>query len=253
MTDPDRELHEETGGDAERFEVRAQAEIVHILRHAIERRALISVYRAGGADIALTTLLEVDPERDEMLFDVPQREGQAARLADAVPLTFVTSEQGIKIRFQVAGAAVRLYEEHPALVSPLPRVLLRLQRREFFRISTPLTDPPLCAIPHSGVDPGAELAVLNVSLGGVALMDQHPTLHLDTGQQYQGCRITLPRIGMFATGIEVRSCQEITMRNGLRARRAGCQLISPDRSAAGLLQRYITRLERARNPRFGKT
>lgn len=254
MTDSERDPQLEADGDYAQFEVHAQAEIVHILHHAIERRALVSVYREGGANLALTTLLEADAARDELVFDVPQREEHTARLVGAAHLTFVTSESGIKLKFQVEGAAVRMYRGHPALVSHLPRTMLRLQRREYFRIATPLTDPPLVTLlsANAGDAPGVGLPVLNVSLGGVALMDQHPTLNLAAGQRYVGCQIKLPHVGTFRTGLEVRSCQEIALRNGMKARRAGCLLIAPEPAAAGLLQRYIMGLERARNPRFTK-
>jgi len=239
--------------EEERFLLRAPAEIAQILRSACNRSAMLTAYFGDGSAFTLTSLLEVDPEADYLLFDMPAQRNVVPRMIDTGPVTFTTNLDGIKIKFQVDGLTLVAEEEREGLAARLPEAVARLQRREFFRVGCPVSNPPACTIPYStgGQSLRAEFEVADLSLGGVALMVRKQKLALEPGNVYKDCVIALPGESTFTVTIEVRNIQSIELRTGT-ATRVGCRFLEPRAEAITRLQRYTMRVERERNARFGK-
>jgi c-di-GMP-binding flagellar brake protein YcgR len=234
-----------------RYLVHSVAEIVQILRQACDRAAMLTASFGDGSAFALTSVLEVQPDEDQVLLDMPgQREVVPALLAtDLVTLT--TQLDGIKIKFQVPGLERAEHDGRDALAAALPESVVRLQRREYFRVPCPMANPPKCAIPHMvrGEARRAEFDVIDVSLGGLALMARPGELAFETGNEIKDCTITLPGEGMFATTLEVRNVRNVELRSG-HALRVGCRFITPPADGITRLQRYTMKIERERKAKF---
>ncbi|MGB7595898.1 MAG: PilZ domain-containing protein, partial [Erysipelotrichaceae bacterium] len=133
-----------------------------------------------------------------------------------------------------------------------PADLLRLQRREFFRLTMPITRPLKCQIPISEGEDGNEfvvdLNVVDISGGGLAIALPEG-LDFAIDKEFKGCRIELPEVGMLVTTLKVRNQFEITLRSGGRVRRAGCEFIKLPGPMLTLVQRYIIKVERERKAR----
>jgi len=147
---------------------------------------------------------------------------------------------------------VAIHAGRPALTARLPAEVVRLQRRETFRVACPLSRPVRCTIPYTraGKAEKAELAVLDISQGGVALMNMHPQLTLAPGGVHADCTVSMPDVGVFRTALEVRSAHEVTLKNGQVTMRAGCQFVDPEAGALAMVHKLIMRLERERSGRF---
>lgn len=232
--------------------IAAPANVAFILRGAMERSAMVTVYCDNRGDFAITSLLEVSPEQDRLVFDLPAHSHVAAALQKSPVLTFVTSQEGIKIKFQVGTPTVTIHDGRPALASRMPAEVLRLQRRDAFRVACPMSRPVRCTIPYvaEGQAQKAELMALDISLGGLAVMNMHPQLHLEPGNLYPDCNVVLPDVGVFRTGLEVRNAYEVTLKNGQVTMRAGCRFADPEPGALTLVQRYTMRAERERTGRL---
>lgn len=234
------------------FLVSAPAGVVQILRAAMARSAMVTVYADASGQFAITSILEVLPESDRLIFDLPAQPEVAAALQRTGTATFVTTQDGIKIKFQVGAPSMAIHAGRPALAAALPAEVVRLQRRETFRVACPLARPVRCTIPYTkaGKPEKAELAVLDISQGGVALMNMHPQLTLAPGNVYADCTIAMPDVGVFKTALEVRSAYEVTLRNGQVTMRAGCRFVDPEAGALPMVHKLIMRLERERSGRF---
>jgi c-di-GMP-binding flagellar brake protein YcgR len=84
----------------------------------------------------------------------------------------------------------------------LPSRVLRLQRRESFRVATPVLRAPVCRIPADGGRPAVEIRVADVSCGGVALALAPGDLWLEPGDILRGCLLELPGMAPIAVSIE---------------------------------------------------
>ncbi|MDP2401564.1 MAG: flagellar brake protein, partial [Actinomycetota bacterium] len=162
-------------------------------------------------------------------------------------LIFVSSHLGIKIQFRVSQISEALYEDEPAFYLPMPDALLRLQRRDTFRIATPSINPLLCTLPSSepSKQSARKLAVMDISVGGVRLACNEEDTDLVYGQRFEKCAIELPDVGTLHATIEVRNEVDVSKVPGKVLRRVGCQFKNLDQHDQVMLQRYITELQRA--------
>ncbi|MCC7485314.1 MAG: flagellar brake protein [Burkholderiales bacterium] len=239
--------------EEERYLVHSSAEIAQVLRATAARSALMTATFGEAGALALTTLLEVDPGADRLLFDMPAQKNLAARLASGATVTFTTSLDGIRIKFRVDGLWATGEPGREVLAGRLPEAVLRLQRREFFRVACPMSNPPKCTIPYE-TGSGKLRAIFEVadlSVGGVALLARAPAIAFEVGNVHPDCTIVLPGEGALATGLEVRNVRELELKSG-KMTRVGCRFVRPRPEGITRLQRYAMKLERERNLRFGK-
>ena len=134
----------------------------------------------------------------------------------------------------------------------LPETLLRLQRREYYRLQVPVTQPLECAIPQhhpDGETTYERYRVLDISGGGIALAVQAENPTLRPYREFPDCLLYLPDGGPLSLRLMVKSLHSQLNQNGTESWRAGCQFTDLPRGADALIQRYIFRLERQRSAR----
>ncbi len=234
------------------FEVESRKEIVNLLRSIGEKNQLIRMLVRGEADVCVTSILDVDAERNAVILDCSVNPEQNARILAAPAISYETTLDKIRILFRSERAESCVYEGSPAFRIALPVSLIRLQRREFYRMNTPVGNPVRVLIPFPAELGGGanSFPLADISCGGIAILDHKHLLGEAIGRDYADCRIELPEIGHITTGLQVRNCTDLTLLNNKTNRRLGCQFTDIPRSALNAVQRYITRLERERNARI---
>lgn len=232
----------------ENFRVHSEIDIVFILRGIMQTNSLITLYPDYENDFILTSIIAIDTDKKEMIIDYGTNERNCQKALQSKALIFVTTQNRVKIEFVCDKIKQIQYKGHNAFAVNIPRSLLRIQRRNHFRISTPIVKPLKCVIPITGKNTTckAEVALLDISCGGIAVIDHHPIINFDPGIIYNNCQITLPEIGNINATIQVKNNYEITLRNGQNCMRAGCQFISLAASMEAMIQRYIIKQEQIR-------
>lgn len=235
-----------SGGEDSPFLIRSKTEI-HFILHEIARKGTRSaLYYDAGNDFILTTLLEAG-ERDIWLERGPNAQDNR-RVLHSGKIIFVSSHQEVKVQFEAHHIEAVPFNGREAFCLPLPEALLRLQRRDYYRLLAPAKNPLKCVIPvvpAAAVKPGVpasrrEAVIMDISVGGVALVCAERETGLQPGKTYPGCQIFLPDAGLLTATIRVKNVMEITARDGTVNRHAGCEFIHLDGRMAILLQRYIT-------------
>jgi c-di-GMP-binding flagellar brake protein YcgR len=228
-----------------RCTIRSQTEIVFLLRSIMKHNSLITTYFNGGRDFILTSIVGLTADNRGLLLDLGPDDGINRKLLDSDKLMFTTMHERVKVKFSGASPKKVVHKGHPAFQVAIPAQLVRMQRREFYRISTGVITPLKCQIglPETP-DQYAEVTVLDLSVGGLALIDQHHAIDLEPGNTFANCRINLPGHGIISTGLQVCNTFEMTLRNGLACKRSGCRFVDITESDRGLVQRYITQQER---------
>jgi c-di-GMP-binding flagellar brake protein YcgR len=234
------------------FEVDSRREIIALLRAIGEKTQLIRMLVHGEADVCVTTILEVVPGSNSVYIDCSIDPEQNRRILAAKRLAFETTLDKIRILFSAEQAVATTFNGGPALLITLPASLIRLQRREYYRMPTPVSNPVRAVIPIPLEQGGgsATVPLADISCGGIAILDNKLVLGTTIGQKYADCRLDLPEIGMVTTGLRVRNAMEMTLLNNKTNRRLGCEFIDISRGNMALVQRYITKLERERNARI---
>jgi c-di-GMP-binding flagellar brake protein YcgR len=234
--------------DISQYLVRSPREILFLLRQLTAKKSLISVFFDGGQS-ALLSLLDVDEDDGTLTLDVAPEEQLNARLQRSTKLACETQLDRVQIRFQLAGPlASAQFEGGPALSAHVPEAVLRLQRREHYRIVTPISQPLRCLIPMRDAKGTKifEARVLDVSGGGIALAAPTNGAEFNPGMQFESCKLEIPDSPPLVMKLLVRNLFKVTQINGTELVRAGCQFVGLTPAQEAALQRYILRLERER-------
>ena len=235
--------------DTSQYLVRSPREILFLLRQLSARKSLISVLPDGGQPSGLLSLLDVDEDDGVLTLDVAGDPQLNARLQRSTRIACETQLDRVQIRFQLAGPLRSAqFEGGPAHAAPVPDAVLRLQRREHYRIVTPISQPLRCLIPIRDAKGTKifEARVLDISGGGIALAAPTNGTEFGPGMQFDSCKLELPDSPPIVTKLLVRNLFKITQMNGTELVRAGCQFVGLAPSQEATLQRYILRLERER-------
>jgi c-di-GMP-binding flagellar brake protein YcgR len=242
---------DDADADDSAYVLKSRAEIVHVLRDLVRTRALTTVHMGGVQGTLVTAVLGIDDETGEIIFDCSGNETLNRDVQRATKLLFVSAQDKVKIRFSTTAARLAAWQTEQAFAVPIPAELLRLQRREFYRVLAPLARSVQCIVPVAADDRcrNVETRVYDIGLGGVALIAQPGEIPVEIGTCYENCRIALPDAGSIVVTLEVRSTLEMKLANGKPALRIGCQFVRPSAATSSLIQRYTMRLERDRKRR----
>lgn len=229
----------------EKHRILSSNEIRFVLHCIAEKGNRVALYYDDENQFILTTILAVDSPG--LWLEQSPNAAENRRVAGSDKLVFVSSNLQIKVQFTASRAASVEYQGRPAFHLPLPDSLYRLQRREHYRLVTPVIRPLRCILdsqPAAGKTP-LEFIIMDISCGGVGLNCTESDTELIPGTSYPDCRIELPGLGTIKGTIEVKNLVSLTARSGTRFRRAGCEFRNLDGASAILLQRYVTNMQRA--------
>lgn len=221
-------------------------EIAFVLRQIAAHRAMTTAYFGNTRDFLLTTVIEVSADNRHVFLDLGADEEFNARALKEEHLLCATQLEKVKIQFPLKNMERTEHDGFPAMRAPLPATLLRLQRREYYRLATPSIDSLNCQIPLPG---GRKInaRVLDISGGGVAIIAPPEGNDLELDKVFDNCRLDLPDSGPIIVSIQIRNLFRMKTRGGQEALRAGCQLLNLPANAANMIQRYILKVERERN------
>ena len=225
--------------------IHSRREIAVLLRRLTDKRELIRMIFSEGEEAIATAVLEVND--DSVIIDSAPDAEQLARVLASSSISFDTALERVRVAFFATRIEPCLHDGLPALRIPLPETMIRLQRREYYRVLT-----PRCSIQIEQEDgpPPVSFAVQNVSAGGIALIDDEMALEPTKGAEYANCELMLPGAQSVIVTLCVMNCCDMTLFNGRMARRIGCAFVNPNAAMLALVQRYVSKLERDQNARL---
>ncbi len=224
------------------YYVHSKTEILSILREVQSSRETAALFYAGNQSM-LTSVLKVVPAKEVLYLDCNINEDLNNKVASSPKVIFVSSARSIKVQFDVSKIERISFEDQPAFRIDIPKSLLRLQRREYYRIETPVNNPLICSIPQK--EGHVDAVVVNISAGGIGVVMSYGE-KLQQGEIFKDCKIVLPDIGEVTATIQIKSVWEVVMKNDLVKHMAGCEFIEMREQAKNLTQRYIMKAERDR-------
>ena len=221
------------------FLIHSKNEIQQILRIIYERGTRAALYYNEGNSFVLTMLLAVSDEG--IWIDPPSNPQDNRNILNSDRIIFVSTQNQAKVQFVASEASAVIFNGNDAIFIALPKKLLRLQRRDYYRLAAWPKNPLKCVFKHAPNQKHIkhEMTIMDISIGGLALICQETSLELTPGATYTNCEIDLPGVGVLLATVQVKNTFEITSRTGEKLRRAGCVFVNPDNSATSFLQRYV--------------
>lgn len=229
-------------------------EILRNLQALTKQGGFVSVYFDRGENFFLSTVLAVDENRRSLVIDAPRQEEVLQQALQAGVATLCANLDRIKIQFHLPRLLPETWEERKALISLLPEKMLRLQRREFFRIQTPLLTPLRCRLIRQHSDGRSEVfdfPLHDISGGGVCLIAPIEMAEkFSLGELFADCRLDIPGESVLSVNLRVRELAQLEMHDGQPQLRLGCEFFNLPGTRLSLIERYITRQERSSKARL---
>jgi flagellar brake protein len=231
----------------------ASLDVLFILRSLLKRGCMATVYFDEGRSFFLTWLLGIGADEHSIVLDMGGDPAVNREAVKAERLIFTANLDSVKIQFAVNGLRETAFNSKPAFVAAVPNKVLRLQRREYFRLETPLVNPVRCQVPAPRQDGSVhtlDLIILDISGGGLSLMAPTDTADsFKTGTLLTDCRLQIPEENVILTSLCVRSAFPVLGKSGQEYLRIGCEYVNLPGARLNMIQRYITRIERQRKAR----
>ena len=237
------------GADDDRFQVHGALEIAGIMRRLISHRSLVSAHASDHAAFFVTALLAIDGDNEGLIFDFGADAALTERMLRSPRLTFLTQLDHVRIQFAAERAQAIDYEGGPAFRVPMPRVVTRLQRREYYRLRIPQGRPLHCqvnvpdAVSTSATAKRMTLRVHDISCGGLALSGWPDDFVPSTAVDLVESAIDLPDLGRIVANLRIVHVQGSGSAVSSGAR-LGCKFVAPSSGMVLLVQRHINRIER---------
>ena len=230
----------------ERFHISGPTAIQFTLAGYATHKDAFTVQFAEGKEHFLTTLLAVDEENGRLIIDCSGSTDLNRNFAESQRNVFIARPGGIHVQFTCGPAKPISFEKAPAFSLALPKFIMRLQRRDFFRIETPRANP-LQFHARLPSDALLTLPAHDISVAGIGLSSgiDHA---LSPGIALGNCRFALPEDDhdVFLKAV-VRHVTPHELRAGVTQWRIGLRFEGLPIAEENRLQRYIAQVEHERH------
>lgn len=236
--------------DYHQYLLREPREMLFVLRQLAARRAHLTAYFGADEKSLPTSIVAISPDEQSLVLDMGPDSKLNAEAAASNNILCITQLDKVKIQFLLEQCELITHEGFPSLRCALPRSVLRLQRREYYRLAAPTGTPLRCTIPlPGGGTETIDARVLDISGGGIAVVVPPQGLNFGPEQEFKNCRLELPEFGPITATLRIRNVFRLVQRNGIETLRAGCQFVDLSTATANTIQRYILKVERERKAR----
>jgi c-di-GMP-binding flagellar brake protein YcgR len=230
------------------YQVTSRREIIALLRSLREHNQLVRMIYGSGNEAVVTSVLSVNENSGYAVIDSAPGKMQNARIIESTHLSFETSLDRIRIIFSAEKVEACDFDGLPALRFLIPATVIRLQRREFYRVPTPRVAMHVPIPQEEGEPPlTAVVAVQNISAGGIGFVDEKMLLDNTPGKIYDKCSIAIPGGSPLICKVEIRNSMDVTLTTGKVIRRIGVKFIELPKPMLAVVQKWITKIERDQN------
>lgn len=228
--------------DVDAFTITFRREIVFYLNKLINDQEPVTVMFNDGEELLLTMLLDLDDAAGRLVFDWGGSERVNQCLLKASHAYFVANPVGVRNQFMTGRIEQTTYQGRPAFVTRLPEKFVRLQRREFFRLTLPIARRIPCVLRLGEEARKLDLSVLDIGLGGVGFEARNDGLPVEIGQLVPNVAIDLGKFGALRVDLEIRYIRQPNPETK-KPGKLGCRFVSLNSRQENDLQRFITQVQ----------
>jgi c-di-GMP-binding flagellar brake protein YcgR len=230
----------------ERFHV-AGARPVSFLLGGFARTGDQFTVSFGGDQMMLTTLLDAKPGQNLLIFDCSGSAEINRSFLQSSRNVFAGRPGGIHVQFTTGPASETIYGGSLAFSVALPKHVVRLQRRDAFRIETP-RGKPLQFFGRLVDGRLLNLPAHDISVAGLGLTATDLPVGLSPGDRLENCHFFLPEDEheLFFSA-SIRHVTSQVGRTGQQQWRIGLLFEGMPAVEENRIQRYIAKVERERH------
>jgi c-di-GMP-binding flagellar brake protein YcgR len=244
MADPTpiKQARHDSAANQEEFLVANRIGIVQKLRQLAKNNCMVTATFNGGAQTMNTAIIDVIRDMDLIALDYGPNDSINQQMLQADRIIFKSELEGIDVQFTTTSITKAKYQGQPVFAVPIPETMLWIQRREFYRVRVPLGVPAHIELDKEdgGYD---KYTVMDISAGGLAILDERYRLNLEPGILIENCRLYLPEHDNAQITLEVRNRFPVNRNKREAGQRLGCAFVNLNMSFGANIQRYIHALE----------
>lgn len=225
------------------FRVAHPREVMALLRQLRDGAVPVSLTGPGGTGLS-TTLWSMDAAQGRLSFSADDGNPYLQSLVDGDEAVAVAYLDSVKLQFDLHALLLVRSASSCALQAEWPAELYRFQRRGAFRVRPNERLSPQARLRHPSLpDMGLTLRVLDVSIGGCALLLPNDVPPLQPGVRLGDVHIELDADTRFDVMLTLHHVTALHHDNGVRL---GCEWGPLGGHAERSLQRWIDQMQKRR-------
>ena len=235
--------------DEKRFVISHQTEILTNLKRIQEKGAFLSVYSTSPGNQHFVTIIHhVDEIHHRIVFDSPSNALLNRHFLNHGDMVLTTAIDRVRIQFEISSVRQTFFASTPAYVAKFPSKMTRLQRRDFYRLTIPVTTPISCEISNRNSRWGgySRYEVYDISVGGLGI-NGAPLMPI--GEIIHNIIVNLPEIGAFSADVIVCHTFWVQLKNGQKVLKTGFRYTNLCDQRHQKIQRYINQITMERRSR----
>src|SRR6195952_3084718 len=239
-----------SGDGLAEFRVTAPGEIRALLKQLMDDVVPLNLSASDGSAYT-TALWTLDPSADRLSFTADTQSPAGHDIVEADEGAAVAYLDRVKVQFDVSDLVLVQGHKASVLQARFPREMFRFQRRNTFRVRTIERTSPTASFRHPGIpDMSVALRVLDVSIGGCALLQPSHPPPLQPGPRIRGGRLSLDAETQIDAGLMLHHVPSTGAENG--SVRLGCEIVGMTPTAQRALQLYIDQTQKRRRMMSGE-
>ncbi|KYP11825.1 MAG: hypothetical protein A0129_05255 [Limnobacter sp. CACIAM 66H1] len=225
----------------EEFSLSAVPTVRKLLTTIDEDEHELYVYLQADHTQFVTEILNIDWTSGLMWLGTPYDKTLSSKCDASTAYVMVSFPDGVKVQFAGMGILQSQYQGADALRVAIPKTVVRLQRRNYFRV---MADEELNAQVKLEIPTvSSPISLIDISLAGCGLSLQTPPSLHQAGEVIQDVRLTLPDgEGSMLVELVVRNIKP--MADHPEMVQLGCEMKTVERGAERRLQRFLLATER---------
>lgn len=224
------------------FAIHNRKEIVSVLEGMIRERMALNIVTPDGASF-LSSVLEINREDDLIYLDISP-DDRINNKVSASKLAILYTNGGVEIRWHASHLQIVELPDGNAFFMTIPKVIERIQRREYFRLNTPQGSKTLfCKIIY-----GSEIynaPITDMSVGGIGLtVKGEPPAFISQGAILEKCTVDFPGNEPMPLTLKVFGLWPSSKNKlGEQMYHVGLAFVNLTGKASNVVQRFMVQLE----------
>jgi c-di-GMP-binding flagellar brake protein YcgR len=227
------------------FPIQIPKQIIHHLSLLVKNKCLIGARFGVHNEFYITTLLGINEKNNTVVLDYGSKEDLNQHILKAGKVIFDTAYKGIKVSFTGSSLKKITHEGGPAFSMAIPKSLLWLERREYYRVISPLSKHSYCQFILEDGEP-VDLKLYDISLTGCSLLNGSDEIseRIIPGTTIRQCKLILSDEDEDMISFEVCIKYIVNYDELKSIQKIGCNFINLTPHIEEAIQRYMQKIQR---------
>jgi c-di-GMP-binding flagellar brake protein YcgR len=237
--------------DNAKYLVRSPKQVLSYLNLLSTERCLISAaFGKGEKDTFLTAIMDINEKSQTITIDCGPKEYLNKRLLDSAIIKCTTEYKGTKVLFEGRKVKKAGQPGQPAFTVAIPSSIHWIQRRQFYRIKSPLSKDSYCAVTLKNQETEEattlQLKLHDLSASGFAIVNDETEFsnQLVPSAQFENCTLVLSDENDLNISFEVRHKLPVNPNKPGKSERIGCRITNSSPRIESTILRYMQNIER---------